>query len=164
MRTGFYPGSFDPVTNGHSDIIRRGATLVDKLVIGIGVHHGKKPLFSVDEKTVMLEAELRNIGKHINTKFEITTFDGLVVDAAKHHKAEFLLRGLRNSEDLAYEMQMSGMNGEMMPDVQTVFLPASPGVQHIASSLVRQIASMGGNVQPFVPGHVADMLKAKFAG
>ncbi len=164
MSTGFYPGSFDPVTNGHVDIFRRAASLFDRLVIGIGVHHGKKPVFSVEEKTKMLETELKMISKTENIDFDIVTFDGLVVDAAKAEGAGFLVRGLRNTEDFTYEMQMSGMNGEMMPDVQTIFLPASPGVQHIASSLVRQIASMDGNVQPFVPGHVVDMLREKFAG
>lgn len=164
MRIGFYPGSFDPVTNGHVDIFERSAALVDRLIVGIGIHPGKTPLFSVDEKTAMLENDLHPLAKRGGFDYEIVTFDRLVVDAASEHGATILIRGLRDPADFTYEMQMSGMNGEMKPEVHTVFLPASPGVQHISSTLVRQIASMGGNVQTFVPKHVADMLREKFSG
>ncbi len=164
MRIGFYPGSFDPVTNGHVDIFERSAALVDRLIVGIGIHPGKTPLFSVDEKTAMLKNDLHPLAKRGGFDYEIVTFDRLVVDAASEHGATILIRGLRDPADFTYEMQMSGMNGEMKPEVHTVFLPASPGVQHISSTLVRQIASMGGNVQTFVPKHVADMLREKFSG
>lgn len=164
MRIGFYPGSFDPVTNGHVDIFERSAALVDRLIVGIGIHPGKTPLFSIEEKTAMLQKDLQPFAKSGGFEFDIVTFDGLVVDAASTHRATILIRGLRDPADFAYEMQMSGMNGEMKPEVHTVFLPASPGVQHISSTLVRQIASMGGNVQTFVPKHVAEILRKKFAG
>lgn len=164
MKIGFYPGSFDPVSNGHVDIFERSAALVDRLIVGIGIHPGKTPLFSIEEKTTMLQKSLEPFAKQEGLEFEIATFDGLVVDAAMAHGATILIRGLRDPADFTYEMQMSGMNGEMQPEVHTVFLPASPGVQHISSTLVRQIASMGGNVQTFVPSHVADMLREKFAG
>ncbi len=150
------------MTNGHVDIFGRSATLVDRLIVGIGIHPGKTPLFSIDEKMAMLQNDLERFAKRGG--FEIVTFDGLAVDAASAHGATILIRGLRNPADFTYEMQMSGMNGEMKPEVHTVFLPASPGVQHISSTLVRQIASMGGNVQTFVPNHVAVMLREKFAG
>ena len=164
MKIGFYPGSFDPVTNGHVDIFERSAALVDRLIVGIGIHPGKTPKFSVQEKTEMLKTVLEPFAKRDSFEFEIVTFDGLVVDAASTHGASILIRGLRDPADFTYEMQMSGMNGAMKPEVHTVFLPASPGVQHISSTLVRQIASMGGNVQTFVPNHVADMLREKFTG
>ena len=162
-RIGFYSGSFDPVTLGHMDQIARAAHLVDTLVIGIGVHPGKSPLFSVDEKIALLKTECAAIAKRTGCKIEPVTFAGLTVDAARAHKAATIFRGLRDGTDLDYEMQMSGMNGAMAPDVETVLLPASPGVRHITASLVRQIAQLGGNVAPFVTAGVAKALAAKTA-
>ncbi len=160
-RIGFTSGSFDPVTNGHSDIIARAARLVDALVIGIGVHPGKTPLFSVEEKVAMLEAETASIGRKTGCRIEIVTFDGLTVDAAREAKASVIFRGLRDATDFDYEMQMAGMNGTMADDIDTVFLPASPDVRHITATLVRQIAMMGGDVSAFVSKDVARRLKAK---
>lgn len=162
-RIGFYSGSFDPVTNGHLDIIARAARLVDTLVIGIGVHPGKTPMFSPEEKAELLKSETTVIAKRSGCKIEITTFAGLTVDAARTAGAQVIFRGLRDGTDLDYEMQMSGMNGAMMDEIDTVFLPASPEVRHIAASLVRQIAQMGGDVTPFVSREVAKRLKAKTA-
>jgi pantetheine-phosphate adenylyltransferase len=162
-RIGFYSGSFDPVTLGHIDVIERSARLVDSLVIGIGIHPGKTPLFSIDEKAEMLRAAAADITKRTGCKIDTTTFSGLTVDAAREVKATVIFRGLRDGTDLDYEMQMSGMNGAMAEDVDTVFLPASPGVRHITASLVRQIAQMGGNVKPFVSADVAKRLKDKLA-
>jgi pantetheine-phosphate adenylyltransferase len=162
-RIGFYSGSFDPVTNGHLDIIARAARLVDALVIGIGVHPGKTPMFSPEEKAELLKSETTVIAKRSGCKIEITTFAGLTVDAARTAGAQVIFRGLRDGTDLDYEMQMSGMNGAMMDEIDTVFLPASPEVRHIAASLVRQIAQMGGDVTPFVSREVAKRLKAKTA-
>lgn len=162
-RTGFYPGSFDPVTNGHLDIITRGAKLVDKLVIGVGVHHGKAPLFSTEERLAMLDDVLADVRAAAESEIKVTTFDNLTVDAARESGAEVIFRGLRDAADFDYEMQMAGMNGCMAPDVQTVFLAASPDVRHIAASLVRQIAQMGGTVSAFVPETVEERLAKKLA-
>ncbi len=162
-RIGFYSGSFDPVTNGHTDVIARAARLVDTLVIGIGVHPGKTPLFSTEEKVAMLEAETAPISKSTGCGIEIATFAGLTVDAAREAGATVIFRGLRDGTDLDYEMQMAGMNGTMARAIDTVFLPASPDVRHITATLVRQIAAMGGNVSGFVSREVARRLKAKAA-
>lgn len=163
IRIGFYSGTFDPVTLGHTDVISRAAGLVDKLVIGIGVHPGKAPMFDAAERARMLEVEVKPIAKSSGTAIEVTTFDNLVVKAAAAHKATVIVRGLRDASDFDYEMQMAGMNGAMAAAVQTVFLPASPGVRHITGTLVRQIALMGGDVTPFVSPAVAKVLKSKVA-
>jgi pantetheine-phosphate adenylyltransferase len=160
-RTGFYSGSFDPVTNGHTDVIQRSLGLVDELVIGIGVHHGKVPMFTADERIAMLEAECKPLTRKHGGKVRVVTFSGLVVDAAREAGASLIIRGLRDGTDFDYEMQMAGMNGGMAPDVETIFLPASPDVRHIAASLIRQIAAMGGDVTPFVSSAVARKLKGK---
>jgi pantetheine-phosphate adenylyltransferase len=160
-RIGFYSGSFDPVTFGHTDVIERACRLVDKLVIGIGVHPDKMPLFTAEERIAMLTAETQAIAKATGTNIEIVTFANLVVDAAKTHDARVIFRGLRDGADFDYEMQMAGMNGAMAPGIETVFVAASPRVRHIAANLVRQIALMGGDVKPFVSAAVAQRLKAK---
>jgi pantetheine-phosphate adenylyltransferase len=160
-RIGFYSGSFDPVTLGHSDVIRRAACLVDKLVIGIGINPGKAAMFSSAERVAMLEDEVRAIAKASGTKIVIVTFEGLAVDAARAHKASIIVRGLRDGTDFDYEMQMAGMNGEMAPEIQTVYVSASPAVRHIAANLVRAVASMGGDASPFVSKDVLRRLKSK---
>ncbi|HRD77052.1 MAG TPA: pantetheine-phosphate adenylyltransferase [Hyphomicrobiaceae bacterium] len=160
QRIGFYSGSFDPVTLGHIDVIRRALKLVDSLVIGIGVHPGKAPTFSVDERAEILERETA-LARAANAKVKVVTFAGLTVDAARAAGAAAIFRGLRDSTDFDYEMQMSGMNGVMADDIDTVFLPASPQVRHITATLVRQIAFMGGDVSGFVTKDVARRLKAK---
>ncbi len=158
-RVGFYSGSFDPVTLGHIDVIARAAHLVDRLAIGIGVHPAKKPMFSGEERIAMLTEETQAIARKTGTVIEISTFDDLAVDAARRAGANVIFRGLRDGTDFDYEMQMAGMNGEMAPEIQTVFVAASPSVRHIAANLVRQIASMGGDVRPFVSASVAKRLK-----
>jgi len=160
-RIGFYSGTFDPVTFGHTDVIARACRLVDKLVIGIGVHAEKTPLFGAQERIDMLAAETKGIAKPAGGAIEIVTFDNLVVEAAKEHEAHVIFRGLRDGADFDYEMQMAGMNGAMAPDIETVFVAASPSVRHIAANLVRQIALMGGDVSPFVSKAVAQRLKVK---
>jgi len=162
-RIGFYSGSFDPVTLGHTDVIARAAELVDKLVIGIGVHPAKSPMFTADERREMLHAETLLIADKAGIVIEIETFDNLAVDAARSAGATIIFRGLRDGTDFDYEMQMAGMNGTMAPDIQTVFVAASPGVRHIAANLVRQIAKMGGDVSPFVSEEVARRIGAHFA-
>lgn len=160
--TGFYPGSFDPLTLGHMDIITRAARFVDRLVIAVGVHHGKKPLFTIDDRVEMLKAEAVSAGKKAGIEIEVQTFENLAVQAARDAGANVIIRGLRDSGDFDYETQMAAMNGQMAPDIETVFLAASPEVRHIASSLVRQIASMGGDASSFVPKLVADRLADRF--
>ncbi|MGE3245861.1 MAG: pantetheine-phosphate adenylyltransferase [Beijerinckiaceae bacterium] len=160
-RIALYTGSFDPVTNGHLDVLRNAAPMFDAIIVAIGTHPGKTPLFSVEEKTALIEATTAKFAASAGCRIEVATFAGLAVDAAREHGAIALLRGLRDGTDLDYEMQMSGMNGKMAPEVQTVFFPASPEVRHITATLVRQIAMMGGDVRPFVPPEVAKALKAK---
>lgn len=162
-RIGFYSGSFDPVTLGHTDIIERACRLVDKLVIGIGVHPAKAPMFTDDERVDMLKAETKQIAKRLAAEIQIVTFSNLAVDAAKEVGAAVIFRGLRDGTDFDYEMQMAGMNGAMEPDIQTVFVAASPSVRHIAANLVRQVAGMGGDVSSFVSSGVAKRLKSKAA-
>lgn len=161
-RIGFYSGSFDPVTLGHTDVINRAARLVDMLVIGIGIHPAKAPMFTEAERVAMLETETRPIAKATGTRFEIVTFDDLAIDAARRHGASVIFRGLRDGTDFDYEMQMAGMNDAMAPDVQTVFVAASPGVRHIAANLVRQIAQMGGDASSFVSPAVDKRLRSRF--
>ncbi len=162
-RIGFYSGSFDPVTLGHTDVIRRAAALVDELVIGIGVNPGKAPLFSDAERVAMLEAEVAPIAKASGSAIRVVTFSGLAVAAARAHKAGVIVRGLRDGTDFDYEMQMAGMNGEMAPEIQTVYVSASPSVRHIAANLVRAIATMDGDASPFVSKAVLKRLKKKTA-
>ena len=161
QRIGFYSGSFDPITNGHLDVIRRAAAMVDRLVIGIGLHPGKTPLFTTDEKLALIAVDTAAIANATGCLIETSTFSGLTVNAARTVGATTIFRGLRDGTDLDYEMQMSGMNGAMAPDLQTVFLPASPDVRHITATLVRQIAQMGGNVSSFVTAATEGQLKAK---
>ena len=163
-RVALYAGSFDPVTNGHIDVVRQAVRLADRLVIAIGVHPGKTPLFSADERLAMLEETCGPIAREAKCELACVTFGDLVVTAAVRAGATMLIRGLRDGTDFDYEMQMAGMNGNMAPQVQTVFLPASPLVRPITATLVRQIAGMGGDVSAFVPASVAARLKAKRAG
>jgi pantetheine-phosphate adenylyltransferase len=163
-RIALYAGSFDPVTNGHLDVVRQAASLADKLVLAIGTHPGKTPLFSVEERLAMLAEVCGPICREKGCEIATATFADLVVTAAQRAGATILVRGLRDGTDFDYEMQMAGMNGTMAPGVQTVFLPASPAVRPITATLVRQIAGMGGDVSAFVPAPVAAQLKKKFAG
>jgi pantetheine-phosphate adenylyltransferase len=162
-RIAFYAGSFDPVTNGHIDVVRHAARLVDRLILAIGIHPGKAPLFSTEERLAMLHETCGPIAKAEGCEIDAVTFSGLAVAAARQAGANLLIRGLRDGTDLDYEMQMAGMNEAMAPDVATVFLPASPLVRPITATLVRQIAGMGGDVSAFVPPPVAARLKAKFS-
>jgi pantetheine-phosphate adenylyltransferase len=161
-RIALYAGSFDPVTNGHLDVVRHAVGLADKLVIAIGVHPGKAPLFSADERLAMLQETCGPLAKAAKCELACITFTGLVIEEAKRQSASILIRGLRDGTDLDYEMQMAGMNDVLAPGVQTVFLPASPLVRPITATLVRQIAGMGGDVSAFVPASVAALFKQKF--
>ena len=162
-RVAIFPGSFDPVTNGHLDLVRQAARLAERLVLAIGTHPGKAPLFAAEDRLAMLEATAEPLARAAGCALSCITFADLVVAAARREGATLLIRGLRSASDFDYEMEMAGMNAAMAPDLQTVFLPASAAVRPITATLVRQIASMGGDVSPFVPPPVAARLKAKFA-
>jgi pantetheine-phosphate adenylyltransferase len=162
-RTALYAGSFDPVTNGHLDVVRHAVRLADKLVLAVGVNPGKAPLFPADERLAMLQEICGPLAKEAQCELSCVTFSGLVVEAARKAGAKILVRGLRDSTDFNYEMQMAGMNAAMAADIQTVFLPASPAARPITATLVRQIAGMGGDVSAFVPAAVAARLKKKFS-
>ena len=161
-RLALYPGSFDPVTNGHLDVVRHAVLLCDTLVVAIGVHSSKKPLFSTEERLDMARAAFEPIAQRAGCAFDCTTYDNLTVTAARAAGATIMIRGLRDGTDLDYEMQLAGMNETLAPEVHTVFVPASPAVRPITATLVRQIAGMGGDVSAFVPPDVARRLKAKF--
>lgn len=162
-RTVLYPGSFDPVTNGHLDVLRQSLNLADRVVIAIGIHAGKKPLFSFEERQQLISDVVEQSGfSDQRSRISIVGFSGLTVDAAVENDAQFMVRGLRDGTDLDFEMQLCGMNGAMMPQIGTVFLPASPEVRPITATLVRQIASMNGDVSSFVPPLVAEALSRKF--
>jgi pantetheine-phosphate adenylyltransferase len=162
-RTALYAGSFDPVTNGHLDVVRQASRLVDRLVLAIGVHPGKAPLFTAEERADLLRETCGPVAEAEGASLDVVTFDDLAVSAARRCSAAIFIRGLRDGTDLDYEMQLAGMNGTMAPEVQTVFLPASITARPITATLVRQIAGMGGDVSPFVPAAVAARLTARFA-
>jgi pantetheine-phosphate adenylyltransferase len=162
-RIALYTGSFDPVTNGHLDVLRKGAALCDKLVIGIGVHPGKSPLFSVAERGALLQSAFAAMKEARTCELQVISFSSLAVQAAREVGASFILRGLRDSADFDYEMNMAGMNAELADDIATVFVPASPAVRHITATHVRQIASLGGDVSAFTLAEVAEALRDKFS-
>jgi len=161
-RTALYAGSFDPLTNGHLDVLKASLAVADTVYAAIGIHPGKTPLFSFEERVELIETATKAEFGRDSGRIKVVSFDGLVIDAARKHGASIMIRGLRDGTDLDYEMQMAGMNETMAPELQTVFLPASPSVRTITATLVRQIASMGGDIRPFVPVAVAGALTAKF--
>jgi pantetheine-phosphate adenylyltransferase len=163
-RTALYTGTFDPVTNGHLDVVRRAARIADKIVVAAGVHSSKSPIFSVEERLDMLREACGPAVAEAGAALEVATFSGLAIEAARQHGASLIIRGLRDGTDLDYEMQMGAMNETMAPDIHTVFVPASPAVRPITATLVRQVAQMGGDVSAFVPPSVAQRIRAKFQG
>jgi pantetheine-phosphate adenylyltransferase len=163
MRIGFYPGSFDPITFGHLDVIARAARLVDKLVIGIGTHGAKQALLSAEERLTLVREVIKPVAEHAGLKCEVIIFSGLTVEAAKSAKANVIIRGLRDASDFDYEVQMSQMNGALTPEVETIFLAASPATRMISSSLVKQIAKMGGDTSLFLPKEAQAAMKSKMS-
>jgi pantetheine-phosphate adenylyltransferase len=160
MRTGFYPGSFDPITFGHLDVIARAGRLVDKLVIGVGEHAGKQTLLSAEARIDLINQVTRPIAEHTGLRITAVAFSDLAITAAKREKAQIIIRGLRDASDFDYEVQMAQMNGAMSPEIETVFLAASPATRMIASSLVKQIAKMGGETALFLPKEAESVLRA----
>ena len=160
-RIGFYPGSFDPVTNGHLDVIERACRLVDQLIVGVGVSERKTPLLSDHLRLALLRQTVAPISARTSVPISFVDFNGLMVQAARGAGASIIIRGLRDTTDYNYEMQMVGMNSQMAPDLQTVFVPSSPHVRHISASLVRQIAHLGGDISAFVPHVVLKALTEK---
>ncbi len=150
MRTGLYPGTFDPITRGHSDIIRRACTLVDRLVIGVAINRDKGPLFSLEERVAMIEAECSGLAKDLDVEIIVHPFENLLIHCARDVGASVIIRGLRAVADFEYEYQMVGMNRAMDDSVETVFLMAEAQHQAIASKLVKEIARLDGNVSKFV--------------
>ncbi len=159
-RIAYYPGSFDPITLGHVDILRQAFSVADEVVVAIGVHPGKKPMLDFEERAALIGEVVAEIGEEHRVRVE--RFDTLVVDAAAKAGANILVRGVRDGSDLDYELQMAGMNGAMAPALHTVFFAANPANRSITATLVRQIAAMGGNVEPFVPSAVLEALNRKF--
>ncbi|MEM8799836.1 MAG: pantetheine-phosphate adenylyltransferase [Pseudomonadota bacterium] len=153
-RIGVYPGTFDPLTKGHLDIIRRGAKLVDRLVIGVAINPGKQPLFSLEERVDMARRETAHLSGANGSEIEVLPFDSLLMHFAVSVGATVIIRGLRAVADFEYEFQMAGMNQKLDANVETIFLMAEAGLQPIASRLVKEIAEYGGEIESFVPANV----------
>ncbi len=162
MRIGLYPGTFDPITMGHIDIIRRASVLVDRLVIGVAINRDKGPLFSLEERVAMLEAECESLAEQTGIELVVHPFENLLIDCAKDVDASIIVRGLRAVADFEYEFQMVGMNRALDDRVETVFLMAEARHQAIASKLVKEIARLGGDVSKFVTAPVLQALTEKF--
>ena len=161
MRIGLYPGTFDPITLGHIDIIRRAALLVDRLVIGVAINRDKSPLFSLDDRVSMLEEECNYLSGQTGTEIVVHPFENLLIDCAHDVGAQVIVRGLRAVADFEYEFQMVGMNRSLDNSIETVFLMAEAKHQAIASKLVKEIARLNGDISKFVTPHVAERLLNK---
>jgi len=157
VRSVVYPGTFDPITNGHIDLIRRAASLFDRVVVAVAVDTGKDPAFDIDRRVGLAELVLRDI-----PQVEVTRFSGLLVAFARKHGTPVIIRGLRAASDFEYEFQLAGMNRRMAPDIETLFLTPAEQYGHISSSLVREIARLGGDVSPFVAPVVQAALRKRF--
>ncbi len=161
MRVGLYPGTFDPVTIGHMDVIRRATTLVDRLVIGVAINRDKGPLFSLEERVAMIEHEVGDVARDTGVEIVAHPFENLLIDCARDVGAQIIIRGLRAVTDFEYEFQMVGMNRQLDNTIETVFLMAEAQHQAIASKLVKEIARLGGDVSKFVPAAVDAALRAR---
>ena len=161
-RTGVYPGSFEPVTNGHLDIISRAARVVDTLIVGVAINAGKGPLFSLDERVEMVAEEIELAANTRDCRVEVRSFEGLLTNFAASCGASLIIRGLRAVTDFEYEFQMTGMNTKLNSEIETVFLMASEGEQFISSRLVKEIGSLGGDIGHFVSLRVRERMLLRF--
>ncbi len=160
-RTGLYPGTFDPLTNGHLDIIQRALKLVDTLIIGVAINRDKGPLFSLEERVAMVTDEVSRVAKGSDVTIKVVPFDTLLMSFAEEMRADIIIRGLRAVADFEYEFQMVGMNSFLNDEIETVFLMADPHHQAIASKLVKEIARLDGDITNFVPANIATKLTEK---
>ncbi|MFW7270178.1 pantetheine-phosphate adenylyltransferase [Gluconacetobacter sp. Hr-1-5] len=163
-RTGFYPGTFDPVTTGHLDIVERAARLVDRLIIGVAENSGKQPLMPLDERITCVTEETRPIAERTGSQISVIGFSNLLVEEARTHGATLIVRGLRVVTDFDYEVQMFGMNHHLAPDIETVFLMATERSQYISSRLVKEVARLGGDITSFVPPFTRRRILARLGG
>lgn len=161
MRIGIYPGTFDPITFGHMDIIRRALKVVDKLIIGVALDSAKEPLFDVEQRSALVRADIKALGEDTK-RIEVKGFSGLLVSFAREEKATLLIRGLRAVSDFEYEFQMASVNNKIASEIETVFLTASDATHFISSRFVKQIARLGGDVSKFVSPTVAESLKQEY--
>jgi pantetheine-phosphate adenylyltransferase len=164
MRIGLYPGTFDPITNGHIDIIRRACSLVDRLVIGVAINRDKGPLFNLEERVAMIRSEVASISASTGTEIVAHPFENLLIDCARDVGANVIIRGLRAVADFEYEFQMVGMNRSLDNSIETVFLMADAKNQAIASKLVKEICRLNGDVSKFVPTSVKSALESRLRG
>ncbi len=155
QKVGVYPGTFDPITHGHMDIVRRALKLVDRLVIGISTNPDKEPLFPLEQRVAQVERETASLAAALGTEIEVRGFDILLMHFAQEVGAHLIIRGLRAVSDFEYEFQMAGMNAALNPEIETVFLMADAKLQPIASRLVKEIALYGGEIAPFVSPEIA---------
>jgi pantetheine-phosphate adenylyltransferase len=162
-RIGIYPGTFDPLTNGHQDIILRAGLLVDRLVIGVAANAGKGPLFTLEERVALVRHDVQTLTTHSGNPIEVRPFDTLLMNFANEVGAHVVIRGLRAVSDFEYEFQMAGMNARINPDVETVFLMASERCQFISSRFVKEIGRLGGDIASFVSPRVKSMLDRRWA-
>jgi pantetheine-phosphate adenylyltransferase len=163
MRIGLYPGTFDPLTFGHIDIMKRAAKLVDRLVVGVAINLDKAPLFSVESRVAMIKEQVHKIDKNLVVDIRTHQFDNLLIDCAKDVNASVIFRGLRAVSDFEYEFQMVGMNRALNDNIETVFMMADVSHQAIASKLVKEISRLGGNIESFVPEEVVKIMNKKFS-
>lgn len=161
MRIGIYPGTFDPITFGHMDIIRRALKVVDKLIIGVALDSAKEPIFNVEQRSALVRDDIKALGEDAK-RIEVKGFSGLLVSFAREEKATLLIRGLRAVSDFEYEFQMASVNNKIASEIETVFLTASDATHFISSRFVKQIARLGGDVSKFVSPNVADALKQEY--
>lgn len=164
QKIGIYPGTFDPITNGHTDIIGRAARMLDRLVVGVAINPGKGPIFSIDERVELVKDEVDHLENGLGDRIEVIPFSGLLIDFARQSNATIIIRGLRAVSDFDYEFQMASMNAKMAPDVETVCLMASDKYQFIASSLVKEIAKLKGDVSQFVSPRITERLIERLGG
>ncbi len=160
-RTGIYAGTFDPITNGHTDIIRRALSVVDGLILGVAADTGKSPIFSLEQRTELVREEVTRLGAD-SARVQVHAFSGLLVAFAQEHGASLLIRGLRAVSDFEYEFQMASLNHKLSPGIETIFLTASESTHFVSSRFIKQIARLGGDISGFVSPHVEKTLKAHF--